>query len=393
VKKALMVLFADLNSGVVKSQAVVHAREMADLGIVDFEIWCFTHSKTMLKNQQAALDEIQSLSGCKIRLFRAIKPAIPFSILINAILLWLKIREIKPVFEIIHARGEFATAVCAYLKPFMRFTLIRDSRGDSVTEYIYRRYAVMGRAARLVHSVFKWHHIATMRYTAHIANIGCDKSMFVTEELKNRIGKTLGKKPFWIIPSSASGKIFYFDEAIREKKRMELGYSGDNKVIVYSGILRIYRIFPECVALFDRLYRSDRNFRFLVLTPDVDYACDTLRLLPEGSYKLMAVKFDDVNSYLNAADFAMMILEHNPSNQVSSPVKFAEYSLAGLPVIMSDSVPDSYAIAERNGNLCDYKNGVVSFPTVYDRKDVARRYKSVISKSSLMQKYREVYGD
>jgi hypothetical protein len=391
MKKGLMVIFADISAGVVKSQAIVHAREMYDMGIINFGIWCFTFSNSSFRQSKLNLNNMQNLCGGKIKIFKGVKPAVPFSILINAIILWLQIIRDKSKFEVIHARGEFATAVCAYLKLFFNFTLVRDSRGDSITEYLYRRFAVLGFGLKMFHSMFMWYRIATLRYTALVANAFGDKSVYVTKELKNRIGNRFQKNPYWIIPSLASDKLFFYDETLRYKKRNELGYSDNDKVVVYSGILRIYRIFSEHVNVFKRLYDSDNSFKLLVLTPDVVYAKSILSGLPASACKVLTSSFEDVNAYLNAADFAMMIFEHNPSNFVSSPVKFAEYSLAGLPVIMSDSVPSSYEIAQNIGNLCEYKSGEISFPASYDRQAVAIKYKEVISKSAYMNIYKDIY--
>ncbi|HOC93768.1 MAG TPA: hypothetical protein PKH33_15575 [bacterium] len=393
MKKGLMVIFADINAGVVKSQAIVHAREMLEMNIVDFEIWCFAFTKSSFEQSLLSKNNMQELCGSKIRLFKSVKPAFPLSILINAIILFFQIKKASFKFDIVHARGEFATAVCAYIKPFFRFKLIRDSRGDSITEYLYRRYPVLEPASKAYHSIFMWYRIAAMRYAALISNAFGDKSLFVTKELKNRIGNRFQNNPCWIIPSLASDSLFYFNESLRCNKRNELGYSESDKVVVYSGILKIYRVFPEYVEVFKRLYDSDNSFKFLILTPDMKYAESMLKDLPENAWRVLSSSFDDVNAYLNAADFAMMILERNPSNFVSSPVKFAEYSLVGLPVIMSDSVPSSYEIAKNIGNLCEYKNGEIRFMQVYDRQAVANKYKEVLSKSAYLNMYKEIYGN
>ena len=56
---------------------------------------------------------------------------------------------------------------------------------------------------------------------------------------------------------------------------------------------------------------------------------------------------------MNAADAAFMLRDDVDANRVASPTKFAEYCLAGLPVIMTGAVKDAYALAKRLGNYVD----------------------------------------
>ena len=80
------------------------------------------------------------------------------------------------------------------------------------------------------------------------------------------------------------------------------------------------------------------------------------------------------------------------TNAAASPTKFAEYSLAGLPVIMTDAVPDSYALAKRLGNLVEYREGQVGALTLGDRDAVMESYRPILTKSGYLDAYRRVYG-
>ena len=56
---------------------------------------------------------------------------------------------------------------------------------------------------------------------------------------------------------------------------------------------------------------------------------------------------------LSAADFGLLLRENNIVNNVASPTKFAEYLMAGLPVIISNGIGDfSYFVRFKNVGIC-----------------------------------------
>ena len=52
------------------------------------------------------------------------------------------------------------------------------------------------------------------------------------------------------------------------------------------------------------------------------------------------LKVNDVPKYLLTADYGLLLREETITNQVASPVKFAEYIACGLKVIISDHLGD-----------------------------------------------------
>ena len=52
-----------------------------------------------------------------------------------------------------------------------------------------------------------------------------------------------------------------------------------------------------------------------------------------------------MHRHLAAADISVLLRENNLVNKVASPIKFAEYLAAGLPVILTDCIGDSGSLA------------------------------------------------
>ena len=61
---------------------------------------------------------------------------------------------------------------------------------------------------------------------------------------------------------------------------------------------------------------------------------------------------NEVPKYLLAADYGLLIRENTVTNQVASPVKFAEYLACGLPVIISRNLGDYSEFVTKNN--CGY---------------------------------------
>src|SRR3954452_1717837 len=130
----LLVLFEGLPSTVIDSAVLDHARYLASLDIARFEVWAFCPTFANYRKSRSRLEIANRLAECPVRLFRAVRPAMPASVTINAHLLRSALRRLKPSPDLIHARGDYTSAVCALAKEKLRIPLLWDCRGDSVVE-------------------------------------------------------------------------------------------------------------------------------------------------------------------------------------------------------------------------------------------------------------------
>ena len=104
-----------------------------------------------------------------------------------------------------------------------------------------------------------------------------------------------------------------------------------------------------------------------------------------------SVKQNEVNDYLNAADYAMMIRKKDLTNKTASPTKFSEYCLAGLNVITNSSVIDFYRFKNKVNNIIDLKDFNVKMPRSEKRRIIASFYKLNLSKESFIDKLKALY--
>ena len=126
----------------------------------------------------------------------------------------------------IHARTEHATAIAAIAKPIMRFWLVWDARGDTLSEF--------KAATPRLPSIFKW--LAPLNTIAiskrlSAANRHCDAAIFVSNALQNLQGRTLPVGRTLVVPCLADESLFYFDPGLRESARQKLHYRDTDIVI------------------------------------------------------------------------------------------------------------------------------------------------------------------
>ncbi|MCL5269043.1 MAG: glycosyltransferase, partial [bacterium] len=72
-------------------------------------------------------------------------------------------------------------------------------------------------------------------------------------------------------------------------------------------------------------------------------------------YFLVSVRHERLNALLNAVDMACMLRPPSTRSAMTAPVKFPEYILSGLPVVVTPNIGDYSAMVEREelGLLAD----------------------------------------
>ena len=152
----------------------------------------------------------------------------------------------------------------------------------------------------------------------------------------------LNNEAFSVFPGAADSDYFFYDKEIRNSFREKLNFSKEDIVIVYSGRLEMKWEIPDKVFDFFKDLNSKKiNYKLLLITPDIAIANELIKEYDlEGLVFVMAISFKDVNKYLNASDVGLLLREDVVMNNVASPTKFAEYLMAGLPVIISAAVHD-----------------------------------------------------
>ena len=316
---------------------------------IQFRLVTVACTPEILRESQERFEAAREVAGCEILLLKGYRPSIPGSVDLNAKLVRRALDDSLMSFDFIHARTDYSAAVAAALAPHGRPRIIWDCRGDSAAE-------IRDAAGPDMPSWRRWlGPVRTAAAARHrrAAVTRADGAIFVSEALRLSHGADLRPgAEVLVAPNCADETLFFFSPALRAKTRTELGIAEDERLYVYSGGLSPYQRLDDTVRLFAAIAERDARSRLLLLTPAPERVRELVaRLAPPLSPIIRSAAHAAVNAYLNAADAAFMLRHRTATNRAASPTKFAEYCLAGLPILMSDAVPGAYEYAQRFGNF------------------------------------------
>jgi hypothetical protein len=304
------------------------------------------------------------------------------------LLYWLIRNKTEPLF--IHARTDYSAAVAATIKSVKKFRLVWDARGDTLSEFEddiptmrlpYRWLAPLKQRA--------------IRKRLAIAARACDRAIFVSDALRKLQGADVEPVRTMVVPCLAEKDFFFFSPTLRSEMRRRLGYREDELVLIYSGSVEPWQCVGETVALMQKALQADRRCRALVVTPVPDAFEPFISPGWRSRFTLASGTLKDINGFLNAADIGIMLRQKNRINWVASPVKYAEYSLAGLRVVTADAVEQATYFGVSIGHLID----PAAFPHILrsirhadaERDERAARAASLLSRSVHSGRISELY--
>lgn len=178
-----------------------------------------------------------------------------------------------------------------------------------------------------------------------------DYRLAVSEALVNYWKKEFGytSHKHVVIPCTLSNdfKFQFPAEAELKKIKFDLGFNENDIVIVYSGSSAGWQSFSLVEKILDKILAENFNVKLLWLTDDLNENSEFVKRF-RGRIKSAWVKHSEVKKYLLAGDFGLLYRENSVTNQVASPVKFAEYLSCGLNVIISEGVGDFSEFVRKN---------------------------------------------
>jgi hypothetical protein len=387
----IFLMFGGFSKTIIESQVLAHVSNMSEVA-VNMEVWLITNTSKDYLEGLAALPALhKAFPALKIRMFRGVNLELPFSEWLNALvfLWWMRRLDAKPPF--VHARTEYATTIAAIAKRLRNYYLIWDARGDTLSEF--REHARRLRLRR------RWLVPLEMKIISRRLNVACrrsDAAIFVSEELRRLDGKNLPIEKTLVVPCLADESLFYFDPHLRETARATLGYGEKDIVIAYVGSTMIWQCVPETIMLMEQALRANASVKVLIVTPDQDVFEGAFPIDLRDRVRITSGSLHEMNRYLNAADFGVLLRKSNAINKVASPVKFAEYSLAGLTVVTTDAVEQVKELGRRLANTVEasefMKDYVQSNVKPTNRLDISVKARAVLGRKSHIDKLVKFYS-
>lgn len=338
---ALFVVPSAADHGVFESQVLEYGRFMRTLGL-DFRYLLFDGLRGWLHGRKTSADHLARLRQTyetRIDSYPLPGPVTPAGLMAASAILRHAAAGTRTDRLLVQARG--ATGTCMALearRTLPRAIVVYDARADVVAE------ARMAAArARTAAERLKWTRRARRLEVLELrACGGADHILAVSAPLADRLcalgGR--GRESVTIVPCCVDPARFARTASRRAAIRRELALE-DRLVFVYVGSLSAWQATDRTAALMAAIRQKVPHAHLLVLSHDASEARRTFGdLLAAGACTVLACPYSFVGDYLGAADIGLLLRELDPVNWVASPVKFAEYQLAGLPVVASPAIGD-----------------------------------------------------
>ena len=139
-----------------------------------------------------------------------------------------------------------------------------------------------------------------------------------------------------IIPSTLNSLHLSKSKIFSRKK---IGLSDSDIIFVYSGSSSEWQSFTKMFHFVEKFLLKNKKYKFLILSKETTKINEMIKKFPDQIF----IKWfhpNEVISFLKICDYGLIIREESITNQVSSPVKFAEYLYAGLKIIISANIGD-----------------------------------------------------
>jgi len=163
--------------------------------------------------------------------------------------------------------------------------------------------------------------------------------------VKQRYGvadEKLGRAP------NHSGEVRWAED-LRAAARKDLGVADDALLVVYSGTMAAWQK-PEESALLVRALRERRpGARLLFLTPDQDEAKAAVATSGLDDVLFRSAKSSEVERFLCAADYGLLLRDESLVNRAACPVKFGEYLACGVRPVLTPNVGDQSDLCTTTG--------------------------------------------
>jgi hypothetical protein len=385
--RGLFITHEGFGNSIFRSQVIEHCESLITDNI---EIDILTYD-VFRKSWDVSLGNVSKYvknSILKINLKKAFNIYLPGSSFLNIVLLALDIRQykIKRNISFIHARADYTAFLCVLLKPLHQLPVIWDCRGDSIDEmnFAIEKYNFIVRNLFVV--LFVWRQ----RFIKFIAAKYSNSCVCVSEPLRSSIVQIRPNLKIYVIPCPVPTAKFFYSHELRNRTREKLGVTKAEVLYIYSGSMTGYQSMEKFIWYYKAILEKI-NTKIIILTIDEVLAKLIFKDIISDRLLIKTGKYEEMNSFYCAADFAMMIRESRALNFVASPTKFGEYCLAGLSVVHNDTVHQVTEVTKVLGNGCGMNLDEHSLLSNEHKIDISRNSKKIYGRDFSNVVYKDLY--
>lgn len=191
-----------------------------------------------------------------------------------------------------------------------------------------------------------------------------DWLIFVSDAMRrfyeNKFGRKYSRSTIIPCATETTGKnLNGLGKTLKQKYNLE-----DKLIFCYVGSGESYQLPGQMCQIFKKIREIFPNAFLLIFSHHKDVFLKQLAEagISQEHYKIDAVKQSEVFNVLQMGDIGFLLRDDSIVNRVSSPTKFGEYCLSGMPVITTEWVGDISKIVEENqlGLIVDLESPVLN---------------------------------
>jgi len=193
----------------------------------------------------------------------------------------------------------------------------------------------------------------------------------------------------------------HLDNSIIIPCTSDLHYNGSPKIkdsFAYVGGMAVWQRFDVMLEMFNRIAQERPDAHFYVATGGIDHAKSLIKThLNPNYHNSISIRSIDSRSemeeFLSTIEYGFLIRDDDPVNNVSSPIKLAEYLSCGVNMIVSNAVK-SYAplVEEYHAGISvsgvNNIEGLQSFTT--SPESSLKLYHEHFNESHLVERYKTI---
>ncbi len=307
------ITFNDTPSGIYQSQVIDVVTYLSHLGDVEVKLIAFLPYSNFKENK------------------KKIKMQLPSAVVFPIFLGITRWRMLKPLLKIITKKGE--VTIC---------------RGPIATELAlgsFRKVVYDGRAA--VKAEVEEFNVTGNKQLG-VDFIKAEKNAVLQSDYRIAVSNKLvdyWEKEFGyqvdkhiVIPCTLASK---------SSGELLMNKNDDSIKLVFSGGTGAWQSIDFVANLCRKAMKENATINVLFLTKENRVLADFIKEFPDRCERKW-LKHEEVFNELSECDYGILIREQNVTNQVASPVKFAEYLNAGLKVLISGNLGDFSEFVKEN---------------------------------------------
>lgn len=295
----------------------------------------------------------------------------------------LRLLKIFTKFDEVIARGPLATYLAQ--KALKNKTIVYDGRGANKEEE--REYNILN-GEITYEKLSEYEKLAVLNSDFRIA-----VSQKLVEYWQHEFAYSKNKHV--VIPCMLGSNFENqaYSQETSLKIREKLGFSAEDIILIYSGSIAAWQSFEFLYGFLEFQLQSNSQIKVVFLAKPHEIIEQLDENFP-NRVKRLWLNVSEVYQHLIIGDYGILFREQTVTNQVASPVKFAEYLSAGLKVLISENLGDFTDFVQKNnaGIVITEQNMKPNLSKNKEKERLSRLSNTTFSKSSEIntQKYKAI---